>query len=314
MSQTVRFSPIPNVVSAIKYPLIAANQVPKPEFVKQGPARDSDLLTLKMHLHTTSPKILLLGRSQTGKSSFISRYLTQHPHNHLPTILNTTRVPHITTIGSDPEQLKVNISMLEFTEIGGTVDNCNELLSSEIANTDAIIILYDITSKYSFASIFDYHSSIISYGNQRKVPIIVVGNKTDLQERMVPYEMGQALEKELGVVHMESNNKRPYSAIKVVDKIIEMYLQTNRPAAARNYQDMVVFPQWPLPDSQFGTMRYLMRLAEHGLDNQHDLDDSNHQPNNQDASDEYQLPMIDRTEWNHSYSPEFGLKAGYLTL
>ena len=59
---------------------------------------------------------------------------------------------------------------------------------------DAILLVYDISNRNSFLKIRDYYCDKIKELCNKDIPIILLGNKTDLEdERKVPQEEGIAL-------------------------------------------------------------------------------------------------------------------------
>lgn len=60
------------------------------------------------------------------------------------------------------------------------------------------ILMYDITNEESFNAVQDWSTQITTYSSDN-AQVILVGNKADMaEERVVSYERGQALAKQLG--------------------------------------------------------------------------------------------------------------------
>ena len=67
--------------------------------------------------------------------------------------------------------------------------------------------MYDITNRESFDTISKWLDDIIDY-KERDFPIILVGNKCDLEnERKMPKEEGKNFANKLNVKFYETNNK-----------------------------------------------------------------------------------------------------------
>ena len=81
------------------------------------------------------------------------------------------------------------------------------LSANFIKRADGVILMYDITNRESFDTISKWLDDIIDY-KERDFPIILVGNKCDLEnERKVPKEEGESFANKLNVKFYETNNK-----------------------------------------------------------------------------------------------------------
>ena len=81
------------------------------------------------------------------------------------------------------------------------------LSANFIKKADGVILMYDITNRESFDTISKWLDDIIDY-KERDFPIILVGNKCDLEnERKVPKEEGESFANKLNVKFYETSNK-----------------------------------------------------------------------------------------------------------
>ena len=105
-------------------------------------------------------------------------------HNHLSTIGIDSSTKTITT-----ERGKAT---LQIWDTAGQ-DQFRSISQSYIRNGDAIILVYDITSDDTFQHVTTWMDAIHNMAKQ-DVPIILVGNKTDMEnERRITTEEGQKL-------------------------------------------------------------------------------------------------------------------------
>jgi GTPase KRas protein len=96
---------------------------------------------------------------------------------------------------------------------------------------DGFIILYSITSKDSLREALTWYEELIRYRQTKKLPIVLVGNKCDLEDqREVAEEEGRTLAKHWKVPFFETSvrgNKSillsPSNALK--DTIFSKYLK-----------------------------------------------------------------------------------------
>ena len=117
-------------------------------------------------------KIIIIGDSGTGKSSLMLRYTD-----------DTFSEFHNTTIGVDFKfkKLKINDTYVGF-HIWDTAgqEKFKSIIRSYYLNSDGIILVFDLNSKYTFDNL-QYWIDEIKYTGRQKCPIILIGNKTDLK-------------------------------------------------------------------------------------------------------------------------------------
>ena len=147
-----------------------------------------------------SYKVLLLGYECSGKTSILRRYIE-----------NTFYSQMMSTIGMDFKTKVFNINnkkILNF-QIWDTPGQKRFIQISEgyIKGANGIIIIYDITNKYSLKKA-KFWIDIIRNEYKREIPIILVGNKIDLEnERVVSTEEGMDFSDDNHVYFYESSVK-----------------------------------------------------------------------------------------------------------
>ena len=93
-----------------------------------------------------------------------------------------------------------------------------------IKNADGIILMYDITSQTSFDSISEWMDNIRK-AKDEEFPIVLVGNKYDLEEdRVISKEEGEELAKKYRLPFYETSNKDNInieeSCLDLINKVI----------------------------------------------------------------------------------------------
>jgi len=71
---------------------------------------------------------------------------------------------------------------------------------------EGIIVVYDITHRESFEHVRDWLAEVTRFATP-ETQILIIGNKSDLEDRAVSTEEGQALADELGVPFIEASAK-----------------------------------------------------------------------------------------------------------
>ena len=142
---------------------------------------------------------MLIGDSETGKSSFLIRYV----RNNFSDIF-------LTTIGLDKEikiyqQMDKKYRLILWDTAGQ--ERFKSLPKKYFQNADGILLLYDVSKKDTFEHVKNWIEDIkFNLNEERKTNIYLIGNKLDL-ERNVTREEGLEMARELGIKYFECSNK-----------------------------------------------------------------------------------------------------------
>ncbi|NXS94891.1 RAB44 protein, partial [Jacana jacana] len=132
--------------------------------------------------------VLFIGDSHVGKTSFLYR------------LQANTFNPHLTaTVGMDYQIKNFTVDNKNFAlrlwDSAGQ-ERYRSITKQFFRKADGVVLMYDITSEYSFSDT-RYWLSCIQEGADDGVIILLLGNKTDCAaERQVPTEEGERLAKE----------------------------------------------------------------------------------------------------------------------
>ena len=167
-------------------------------------------------------KIMVLGNSAVGKTSFILKYTE-----------NTFQEVHLSTMGIDYKEKHIIIEgkkyRLSVYDTTGQ-ERYKSLAFSLIKNTDGIILIYDVTNESSFKAVPDWIQSAREKKGEN-YPMIILGNKIDLEdERKVKTEDGEELAQKYGLDFYEISNKENVNienAILTLVKKILVYIEQN---------------------------------------------------------------------------------------
>ncbi|PRP81535.1 small G-protein [Planoprotostelium fungivorum] len=159
-------------------------------------------------------KIVVLGGGGVGKSAFTIQYI----HNRFvdrydPTIEDLYRK----TVELDGKQY-----MVEILDTAGQ-ETFMSMRDLYLRSGHAFLLVYSITSSTSLQEISTLPSQIRVLKETDKCPIVVVGNKSDLEgERKVPTSQGESWAKSVSCTFFESSAKNRVNVDEVFLKIIKL--------------------------------------------------------------------------------------------
>ena len=162
-------------------------------------------------------KIITLGETAVGKSSFIIRYAQDKFSSN-----------YISTLGLDYRQRKIKLEdgreiNLRLFDTAGQ-ERYKSISVNLIKKANGILLIYDITNKGSFNSIGKWMESIdeVSSANTK---VILVGNKIDMEgERQVTKEEGERRAKEYNIPFYETSCKNGININEVFSRITKEIL------------------------------------------------------------------------------------------
>lgn len=82
------------------------------------------------------------------------------------------------------------------------------ITSAYYRGADGIIMVYDITHRESFDNVREWLEEVNRYAAPETCKLLI-GNKSDREDRAVKYEEGEALGKELGMPFLETSAREP---------------------------------------------------------------------------------------------------------
>ena len=159
-------------------------------------------------------KLLTLGDSSVGKSSFIVKYID-----------DKFTYSYIATLGLDFKQKKIqlksgeNVRLRIFDTAGQ--ERFKSISINFIKKANGILLLYDITNKFSFQSVNRWMESIKEAAGE-KISVILIGNKCDLEkEREVSKEEGEEKAKQFNLPFYETSCKEGININEVFETLAE---------------------------------------------------------------------------------------------
>ncbi|KAM4646059.1 ras-related protein Rab-44 isoform 1-T1 [Amazona ochrocephala] len=178
--------------------------------------------------------VLFVGDSHVGKTSFLYRL-------HADTFN-----PHLTaTVGLDYQVKNFVVDnkcfALRLWDSAGQ-ERYHSITKQFFRKADGVVLMYDITSEYSFLDV-QYWLSCIQEGAEDGVSILLLGNKTDCAaERQVPMEQGERLAKEHQLVFYECSAASGHNISESMVSLIRL-LKANEDKLKNKAEEVLKLPQ-----------------------------------------------------------------------
>ncbi|CAB4384763.1 unnamed protein product [Rhizophagus irregularis] len=164
---------------------------------------------------SNSPKprtIAVLGSRAVGKSSLTIQFVENHfVDSYYPTIENTFNK----VIRYRGQEIAA-----EIIDTAGQ-DEHSILNSAHAVGIHGYILVYSVTSRQSFEMVKIVRDKILNYTGTESVPMVLVGNKTDLHlQRQLSYEEGKELSQQWGCSWIEASAKHNENITKIFELMI----------------------------------------------------------------------------------------------
>ncbi|KAJ3442452.1 ras-like protein rasb [Anaeramoeba flamelloides] len=144
-------------------------------------------------------KLVVVGGGGVGKSALTIQFVQSHfIEEYDPTIEDAYR-----------RQVKIDeeICLLDILDTAGQ-EEYSAMRDSYMRSGEAFLIVYSVTDRNSFGEVAIFHEQITRVKDSDDVPIIIVGNKSDLEnERRISKGEGQDLAKTFGCPFFETSAK-----------------------------------------------------------------------------------------------------------
>lgn len=160
----------------------------------------------------SSIKVIVMGVGGVGKSAITNRFVIgRWVEKYDPTIEESYQ----TTVDIDGKALQV-----EILDTAGQ-DEYRPLRETFMHTGDGFLLVYSITDDQTFEELRSIREQILRVHRDRKVPMVIVGNKVDLaaSDRAVSKEEGQKLASEFNATWMEITAKEDF---KVKDAFVAL--------------------------------------------------------------------------------------------
>ena len=142
-------------------------------------------------------KILTIGESGVGKTCILRRFVE-----------NKFLKNHLATIGIDFKTKTLTINNREIKlKIWDTAgeDRFRNITNQYYKGADGIVLVYDVTEETSYERIKDWMDQILSNTQREEISLVLLGNKCDVEPRIVTEEQGIKMAQELKIKYFETS-------------------------------------------------------------------------------------------------------------
>ncbi|XP_076235625.1 RAS oncogene family member Rab3 isoform X2 [Calliopsis andreniformis] len=165
-------------------------------------------------------KMLLIGNSAVGKTSFLFRYAED---SFTSAFVSTVGIDFkVKTVHRGAKRVK-----LQIWDTAGQ-ERYRTITTAYYRGAMGFILVYDITNEESFNAVQDWVTQIKNYSNDNS-QVILVGNKCDMKdERVISTERGKALADQLGVPFFETSAKENINIKTVFEVLVDCICEKMR--------------------------------------------------------------------------------------
>ena len=167
-------------------------------------------------------QLLIIGDSTVGKTSILSRFAN-----------GTFNANYLATVGLDnftkDETIDDKNVHIKIWDTGGQ-ERFKALTKGFFRNAEGIMIVYDVTNQETFDSLKNWIQSIKdNMGNDfmERVPIVIIGNKIDSDEREVKTEDAESFCKQQNYPYFETSAKTGENIDSTVRFLVKKVIESN---------------------------------------------------------------------------------------
>lgn len=159
-------------------------------------------------------RVVVFGAAGVGKSSLVLRFVRgTFRETYIPTVEDTYRQ----VISCDK-----NICTLQITDSTGS-HQFPAMQRLSISKGHAFMLVYSVTSRQSVEELLPIYEQICQIkGDIQKVPIMLVGNKSDDTQREVEASEGEVLASKWKCSFMETSAKMNYNVQELFEELLNL--------------------------------------------------------------------------------------------
>ena len=172
---------------------------------------------IKQQNNPNSIKIAVLGKGVVGKSSLTYRFINYDVSTEHDATIEDRYKSNLNIEGTNYE--------VEILDTAGEEDYQN-MMDMWISFGEGFLLVFAINDKESFNLIKSKHDRILKGKHGVKCPILLVGNKQDLEnERQVNYSEAKEMADKWGIEYIETSAKTNFNCKEVFEMLAQEIVQ-----------------------------------------------------------------------------------------
>lgn len=158
-------------------------------------------------------KFIIIGEHEVGKTSIIRRFAQKRFYGDYRATIGLNVLSHkFESFGNH-----ISVSLWDI----GAQEYFKRFRKTYYSGAQAAFIVFDTTSRESFDHVKKWYNELMEFSQNKDIPIIIVGNKVDLQDqRQIQFKEGAKLAKDLSELasFSEKSDLTPFSDLSNLSK------------------------------------------------------------------------------------------------
>uniref|UniRef100_A0AAA9TUX9 Ras-related protein Rab-7b n=1 Tax=Bos taurus TaxID=9913 RepID=A0AAA9TUX9_BOVIN len=158
-------------------------------------------------------KLIIIGALGVGKTSLLHRYVHKTFYEDYQTTLGASILSKIIIL--EDTTLK-----LQIWDTGGQ-ERFRSMVSTFYKGSDGCVLAFDVTDLESFEALETWRGDVLAktIPMEQPYPMVVLGNKIDLEDRQVPQEVAQGWCKEKDIPYFEVSAKNDINVVQAFEML-----------------------------------------------------------------------------------------------
>uniref|UniRef100_A0A8D0H0U4 Ras-related protein Rab-7b n=1 Tax=Sphenodon punctatus TaxID=8508 RepID=A0A8D0H0U4_SPHPU len=167
-------------------------------------------------------KIIIIGALGVGKTSLLHQYVHKTFYEDYRTTLGASILSKIIVLDDTPMKLQI-------WDTGGQ-ERFRSMVSSFYKGSDGCMLTFDVTDMESFESLDDWRRDFLEkvIPMDQGFPMVVLGNKIDLNDRQVSKETALSWCKEKDLPYFEVSAKNDINVVQAFETLTRQALARHR--------------------------------------------------------------------------------------
>nr|XP_060628871.1 ras-related protein Rab-7b [Anolis sagrei ordinatus] len=163
-------------------------------------------------------KIIIIGALGVGKTSLLHQYVHKKFYEDYRTTLGASILTKMVAVDHTPLKLQI-------WDTGGQ-ERFRSMVSTFYKGSDGCMLAFDVTDIDSFECLDDWREDFLQkvIPTEQGFPMVVLGNKIDLQDRQVSKETASLWCKEKDIAYFEVSAKNDINVVNAFDTLARQAL------------------------------------------------------------------------------------------